>query len=164
MAPTTDKLRRGVQVGGMSPDRDVVTGGGSYFFTRIKTTGEALRETGFVWRSRMVSRLDAISYHGDAFGKTYNNYPLKNRGSTIEQWRTFATNSRNETNFKNSLSIFDEDNSANEDRWVTLGQLPDGEILVVVHTYKEFDGEEIIRIISARKATKNEIKQYFNNK
>lgn len=35
-------------------------------------------------------------------------------------------------------------------------------LLIVVHTYKEND--ELIRIISARKATKSEIKYYYEAK
>ena len=33
-------------------------------------------------------------------------------------------------------------------------------ILVVVHTFEDQDGIELVRIISARKATKNESKEY----
>lgn len=65
---------------------------------------------------------------------------------------------------KDSLSIYDEDHSNSEDRWITIGQIPNGSIIVVVHIYKKIDNEEFIRIISARKATKNEIEQYFNSK
>lgn len=61
----------------------------------------------------------------------------------------------------NSLTIFDEENSSNEDRWITLGQIAEMKLLVVVHLYKEQGNDEFIRIISARKATKNEQKQYF---
>jgi len=36
-----------------------------------------------------------------------------------------------------------------------------GAVLLVVHAYREdFDGEEIIRIISARRADKNEYRRY----
>jgi uncharacterized DUF497 family protein len=59
---------------------------------------------------------------------------------------------------KNALSILDEDNIIEEDRWITLGTIPEGKTLVVVHTERSND---CIRIISARKATKNEIKQYY---
>jgi uncharacterized DUF497 family protein len=40
--------------------------------------------------------------------------------------------------------------------------VPSGTIVVVVHTFrgKGTDAEEYVRIISARRATKNEIKQY----
>ena len=31
MAPSTDKMRRGIPLGGMSPTRDLETGGASYF-------------------------------------------------------------------------------------------------------------------------------------
>ena len=48
-----------------------------------------------------------------------------------------------------------------EERWVTLGNVC-GEIMVVVHTYKgEKYGQEIIRIISARKASAQD-KKYLN--
>lgn len=33
-------------------------------------------------------------------------------------------------------------------------------IIIVAHTYKESDGEEHVRIISARKATKKEQREY----
>ena len=61
----------------------------------------------------------------------------------------------------NQLSIFDEDHSDNEDRWLTLGLDRNGVLLVVVHTFRETNSLDVsIRIISARKATRREIKQY----
>lgn len=66
--------------------------------------------------------------------------------------------------FKDSvaLTIYDEENSSDdEDRWITLGQANDRRYLVVVHTYRGRPGQPVaIRLISARPATKHEIKQY----
>lgn len=61
-----------------------------------------------------------------------------------------------------ALTIFDEDNSGDdEDRWITLGQANGQHYLVVVHTYRDQQGDTVtIRLISARAATKHEIKQY----
>jgi len=36
--------------------------------------------------------------------------------------------------------------------------------LVVIHTFKKEEDKEYVRIISARKATKSEIKQYIERK
>lgn len=52
----------------------------------------------------------------------------------------------------------DPDHSDDEDRFVLLGMSEMANVLIVCHCYRESD--EIIRIISARKATKNETKQY----
>jgi uncharacterized protein len=61
-----------------------------------------------------------------------------------------------------ALSEFDEDHSEDEDRWLTLGIDRTGTLLVVSHTYREeTEVSAAIRIISARKATKNETKQYM---
>lgn len=54
--------------------------------------------------------------------------------------------------------IADPDHSADEDRFLLMGMSAKLRILVVVHIYK--DDDELIRIISARKATKNEVKKY----
>ncbi len=54
--------------------------------------------------------------------------------------------------------ISDPDHSEDEDRFILLGMSSDSKVLVVVHVYKEND--EIIRIISARKATKHEQSKY----
>jgi hypothetical protein len=60
-----------------------------------------------------------------------------------------------------SISIFDEEHSDEEERWITLGKDSHEVVLVVVHTFQEVGADEwVIRIISARKATKNETKQY----
>jgi uncharacterized protein len=61
----------------------------------------------------------------------------------------------------NQLSIYDEDHSVEEDRWITIGIDIGGIVRVVVHTFEQID-EDLweIRIISARKATQAEINQY----
>ena len=58
----------------------------------------------------------------------------------------------------NARLIYDPDHSENEDRFILLGLSCSLRVLVVVHCYK--DEENIIRLISARKATKPEEKNY----
>src|SRR5690348_253393 len=60
-----------------------------------------------------------------------------------------------------ALSKFDEEHSQAEDRWITVGLDRAGNLLVVSHTYSdETETSARIRMISARKATRNEAKQY----
>jgi hypothetical protein len=47
-----------------------------------------------------------------------------------------------------------------EQRWQTLGLVGETVVLLVVHTVREEHSEEVIRIISARKATKHERGHY----
>ncbi len=60
----------------------------------------------------------------------------------------------------NQITTFDEDHSDAEDRWITLGFDRNGILLIVVHTFEETEYYINIRIISARKATRAETKQY----
>jgi len=41
-------------------------------------------------------------------------------------------------------------------RWQTIGMVKGGQILIVAHTISESEDEELVRIISARKATPKE--------
>ena len=60
-----------------------------------------------------------------------------------------------------AISIFNDEHSQEEDRWITMGSDYNGRILVVSHTFSRIDeGSFRIRIISSKKATKNERKQY----
>lgn len=59
-----------------------------------------------------------------------------------------------------ALVIDDPDHSDNEDRFLILGESNKANLLVVCHCYRVSD--TVIRIISARKATKNEMSQYYN--
>ena len=56
----------------------------------------------------------------------------------------------------------DPDHSEDEERFLLLGLSTEANILVVVHCYRADDS--VIRIISARKATKTERKQYETRK
>jgi len=47
-----------------------------------------------------------------------------------------------------------------EERWHAIGTVEDVVILVVVHTYRSEGSDEVIRIISARLATRVERKLY----
>ena len=58
-------------------------------------------------------------------------------------------------------SILDIEHGAGEERWVTLGEAATGNLLVVVHTWAEIDPDRsAVRIISARRPTRNEARQY----
>jgi uncharacterized DUF497 family protein len=50
--------------------------------------------------------------------------------------------------------------SGGEERWHAIGSIEEIIILVVVHTYRAEGTDEVIRIISARPATRRERKLY----
>jgi uncharacterized DUF497 family protein len=59
---------------------------------------------------------------------------------------------------ENARLLHDPDHSGKEDRYLILGFSAKLRLLVVSHTYRKSERE--IRIISARKATRSEKKQY----
>jgi uncharacterized protein len=62
-----------------------------------------------------------------------------------------------------ALSLFDNESGQGEERWVTIGRNPASNLLLVVHTYVELSAERAaIRIISARRPTRREARQYEN--
>ena len=61
----------------------------------------------------------------------------------------------------NQMTLFDIRHSVTEDRWITIGLDASGILRVVVHTYTAIDPNTIlIRMISARSATRKETAQY----
>ena len=62
-----------------------------------------------------------------------------------------------------ALTIYDAEHSEHEERWVTLGRAENQQTLVVVHTSDWNEPTRIkVRIISARKADRDEIRDYEN--
>jgi uncharacterized DUF497 family protein len=61
-----------------------------------------------------------------------------------------------------ALSVFDEGHNDDEERWVTLGIAEQGRVLLVIHTFREIpsDQEITVRVISARRATRKEQREY----
>jgi len=74
---------------------------------------------------------------------------------------------KHHVSFEEATSVFADENarlksdpehSDEEDRFVILGFSSALRLLVVCHVYRQ--GDQVIRLISARKATRNERKQY----
>lgn len=63
---------------------------------------------------------------------------------------------------ENALVIHDPLHSDNEERFILLGLSAAADLLVVCHCYRKKDS--VIRIISARKATKRESIQYYDRR
>ena len=71
-------------------------------------------------------------------------------------------------NFEDAMLVFSDPYASveqdriegSEPRWQTIGLVGDVVILVVAHTVREQGEDEIIRIISARKATRREQNLY----
>jgi uncharacterized protein len=60
-----------------------------------------------------------------------------------------------------ALSLLDRDESVGEERWIILGQAATGNLLLVVHTWTDIAPDRsLVRIISARRPTRNEARQY----
>ena len=68
------------------------------------------------------------------------------------------------TVFRDALAITvydDEHSNEGDQRWVTIGQASSGQTLVVVHTFEALDATRIeLRLISARKADRQELRDY----
>jgi len=62
---------------------------------------------------------------------------------------------------ENAIEFYDEDHSLKEVRFLMIGLSSKLRILFVSYAVMEGKNEDIIRIISFRKATKNEQKIYF---
>jgi len=77
---------------------------------------------------------------------------LKKHGVSFEEGATIFNDPKIAT-------IPDPDHSENEERFISIGISVIRRLLTVVHTYRT----ERIRLISARKATKAEKKNYENN-
>ena len=108
MAPTTDKVRRGLKPSGASPVRDQETGGASYVFTRIRNVLDDGYRRGIYFKPNALRRLDAISYNTDYYGRTTGAHVTAERGVSIKDFIKYSRSSNNETIFKNSLSIFED--------------------------------------------------------
>ena len=63
--------------------------------------------------------------------------------------------------FDDPLHISIQDRFENgEERWRTVGLAGGVVLLLVAHTYRDEDGDEVVKIISARKATRHERVRY----
>lgn len=70
--------------------------------------------------------------------------------------------------FADAREVFDDPLQRNhqdrhegvEERWQTLGLVRGVLLLLVAHTWTEQDGDEVIRIVSARRASKQERRDY----
>ena len=67
--------------------------------------------------------------------------------------------SKHKISFEEALVIDDPDHSEDEERFIILEESSRANLLVVCHCYRVSD--TVIRIISARKATKTETSQYY---
>jgi len=76
---------------------------------------------------------------------------LRNHGVSFEEAETVYYDDQ-------APLLDDPEHSGDEDRFVLLGLSSRFRVLVVVHTYREYDA--VIRLISARRATKAEQAEY----
>ena len=75
---------------------------------------------------------------------------------------------KHRVSFETATLVFDDPGAisvleriaAGEERWQTFGLAAGVVLLTVAHAFREKNGEEVLRIISARKATPRERKIY----
>ncbi|MCM1328165.1 MAG: BrnT family toxin [Ruminococcus sp.] len=94
--------------------------------------------------------MDTINFDWD---ENKNRINKKKHGISFDEAKTVFYDS-------DALMINDAEHSEQEDRFLLLGMSKNANLLIVCHCYRESD--TVIRIISARKADKNETKQYFD--
>ena len=63
---------------------------------------------------------------------------------------------------ENAIQFYDPDHSEEEDRFILLGLSFEPQVLVVCHCFREI--ETVVRIISARKADRDEEQEYWKQR
>ena len=79
----------------------------------------------------------------------------RKHGVSFEEARTVFSD-------EHPVRYFDPDHSDHEDRFLMLGMASSLRVLIVNHSYTEHDA--VIRIISARKATRREEETYWRGR
>jgi uncharacterized DUF497 family protein len=85
-----------------------------------------------------------------------NNANLRMHGVSFEEAKTVFYDG-------SAIEFYDENHSQKEDRFLMIGLSSKLKLLLVSYTVIEGKNEDVIRIISSRKPTKNEQKVYFES-
>ena len=88
------------------------------------------------------------------WNRSKNNANFRNHGVSFDEAKTIFFD-------ENAIEFYDQDHSFAEDRYLMIGLSSKLRLLLVIYTVYEGRDEDIIRIISSRKPTKNEQKVYF---
>jgi uncharacterized DUF497 family protein len=96
--------------------------------------------------------MDELSFRWDPKKEKLN---VKNHGVSFSEATTAFYDEQ-------AIQFFDPDHSEEEDRFILMGFSFKLRVLVVCHCYRE--SEEIVRLISARKANTNEEQEYWRRR
>ena len=83
------------------------------------------------------------------------NANLKKHGISFEEARTVFYD-------ESAIQFYDPDHSDEEDRFILLGLSLNPQVVVVCHCFREL--ETVVRIISARKADKDEEREFWKQR
>lgn len=84
-------------------------------------------------------------------------WDLKKAAANLQKHRVSFADAVAVFNDESALTVVDD--FEEEERWVILGMDAFARLLIIVYTWR---GENIIRLISARRATPNERKHYLD--
>lgn len=110
---TEEKFRLGIPLSTTSPEKDQVTGGASYAFTRIHApAGLKSSPYNLFFSPELLLDTDTISYDHDKFGDVHPGEIQADRLRNVNDWRDIAIGGRrsrptNETIIKRSISLTD---------------------------------------------------------
>jgi uncharacterized DUF497 family protein len=96
--------------------------------------------------------MKALEFEWDRRKETAN---VKKHGVSFKEARTAFYD-------ESAIQFFDPDHSDEEDRFILLGLSLKPQVLVVCHCFRE--SETVVRIISARKADKDEEQAYWERR
>jgi hypothetical protein len=91
--------------GGMSPKRDMETGGASFVFARLRRFGQYTNEAGLYFHPRTMRRLDASWVNGDNFGRSYGDERRGYMSHDLRKIKKTSLSSNNEIIFKDVLPL-----------------------------------------------------------
>lgn len=109
LVSTMERARIGIPITrGASCAADIMSGGATYSFTRILPSSIKEKTPGLYFKTRLLGRMDAITFKTDEFGKVKDGNVNAKRLTSISGFKDAATNPSNETIFKESIALLDE--------------------------------------------------------
>ena len=85
-----------------------------------------------------------------------------------DEAKNIASQAKHHLSFETACDAFDDPLQVSkpdhvvdgEQRWKTIGVIGDLALVVVAHTYRDDGEDEVVRIISARRASRRERREY----